>query len=175
MKIKREYARAAAAAEQLMSEIEPYCERIEVAGSLRRHKPEIGDIEIVAIAKPLLNLFGEPTEGNEIDSWLYQRSIATTKNGSKYKQFEYEHEGERYQVDLFLAQPDNFGLIHMIRTGSAEFSKRMMTAQSYAGYLPAGLRVAEGHCWRNGAMVAVESEADLFALWNMATVAPEDR
>ena len=34
-----------------ISLISPYCERIEIAGSLRRGKPEVHDIEIVAEPK----------------------------------------------------------------------------------------------------------------------------
>lgn len=39
------------AAEALVSALAPYCERIEIAGSIRRRKPEPSDIEIVAISK----------------------------------------------------------------------------------------------------------------------------
>ena len=42
---------AQAAASRLVSTLAPACERIEVAGSIRRKKAEVGDIEIVAIPK----------------------------------------------------------------------------------------------------------------------------
>jgi len=38
-------------ANYLKQELEPYCDRIEVAGSIRRQNPEVGDIEIVCIPK----------------------------------------------------------------------------------------------------------------------------
>ena len=37
--------------ERLVSILAPFCERIEIAGSLRRLKPEVGDIELVVIPK----------------------------------------------------------------------------------------------------------------------------
>jgi len=39
-------------AEQVKAELQPHCIRIEIAGSIRRKKPECRDIEIVAIPKP---------------------------------------------------------------------------------------------------------------------------
>ncbi len=39
-------------AEKTKELLAPYCERIEIAGSIRRKKPEVKDIELVAIPKP---------------------------------------------------------------------------------------------------------------------------
>lgn len=61
MKIKRTYDETIAVANELVDWLRPACERIVVAGSLRRQCAEIGDIELVALPTPLLNLFGEPT------------------------------------------------------------------------------------------------------------------
>src|ERR1700750_2314871 len=38
-------------AQKLIERIKPYCVRAEIAGSIRRCKPEVKDIEIVAIPK----------------------------------------------------------------------------------------------------------------------------
>lgn len=46
------YEDAILIAERVKAELEPHCERIEIAGSIRRKKPEVKDIEIVAIPKP---------------------------------------------------------------------------------------------------------------------------
>lgn len=40
-------------AEELRRELEPGCERIEIAGSIRRKKPEVKDIELCLIPKML--------------------------------------------------------------------------------------------------------------------------
>jgi DNA polymerase/3'-5' exonuclease PolX len=42
-----EHAKANAAALQLFELLEPDCERLEIAGSLRRQRPQVGDIELV--------------------------------------------------------------------------------------------------------------------------------
>jgi len=38
-------------AESLMAALGPGCERIEIAGSIRRGRPDVGDIELVAIPR----------------------------------------------------------------------------------------------------------------------------
>lgn len=41
-------------AQALISLLKPHCKRIEICGSLRREKPDVGDIDIVAIPSPTL-------------------------------------------------------------------------------------------------------------------------
>lgn len=56
-------ADAQRAARGLARELEPFCERIEIAGSVRRGKPLVSDIELVAIPKvdrvEELDMFGQ--------------------------------------------------------------------------------------------------------------------
>src|SRR5512145_1569634 len=57
-------------AAKVVAQLAPYCERVEVAGSVRRRKDVVGDIELVAIPKvqtqihvqPQLSLFGPSSE-----------------------------------------------------------------------------------------------------------------
>lgn len=56
-----------------------------MAGSIRRQKEMIGDIEIVAIPTSITDLFGEPTGNQEIDNLLISWPITLIKNGQKYK------------------------------------------------------------------------------------------
>lgn len=46
-----EHSAALKIAEGLVCEFGPYCERVEIAGSIRRGKAEVGDIEIVAVPR----------------------------------------------------------------------------------------------------------------------------
>jgi len=172
MKTKRPLAEARAIADALIAELAPLCERIEVAGSIRRGKAEVGDLELVAIAKRELDLFGVPTgRRTMIDYWLSDKDFTPTKDGEKYKQFQYRG----VQADLFLATPDNWGLILMLRTGDAEFSRRMVTLTTWGGYKPADIMVDGGRVLRRNVSVAVPEERDLFALWHMDYIEPKDR
>jgi len=46
-----ELEKARAIAEELKALLQPSCHRIEIAGSIRRQKPEVGDIELLCIPK----------------------------------------------------------------------------------------------------------------------------
>jgi DNA polymerase/3'-5' exonuclease PolX len=56
------YMEAMAYATTMVYYLSPLCSRIEIAGSLRRKKETIGDIEIVLILKPEFDMFGVPVE-----------------------------------------------------------------------------------------------------------------
>ncbi len=67
---------------RLLEAIRPYCHRVELAGSLRRRGLMIGDIEIVAVPIPRLDLFGQETDGpTALDEFLdgYARLFDTAR------------------------------------------------------------------------------------------------
>lgn len=177
MKTKHPLREARHLAKIIMHCLAPACERIEIAGSIRRGKAEVGDIELVAVGRPVINLLGEPTDETEIDWWLRERNgITIYKNGPRYKQF-YAARGEEegIQVDLFLATAANWGYILMLRTGPAEFGRRMVTPRAWGGLLPPDIQVHDGQVWRGDEALDVPDEETLFALWGTEYIAPEAR
>ena len=143
---KRPYAQVLRIAEGVKMKLLLYCDRIEIAGSLRRQKAMIGDIEIVAIPSAATDLFGnrDTSAATQLDAYL-EKLISDSKIrhtnpkrwGSKLKAFTLEStSGEEYQVDLFL-QPDpaTWGCNLMIRTGCANFSRTMVSRFKPDGYL----------------------------------------
>jgi len=63
----------------------------------------------------------------------------------------------------------------MIRTGSRDFAKKMMTPREYGGYKPIELSVREARVWKGDELFSTPEEKDVFALWGMGFVEPEDR
>lgn len=174
---KRPYAQVHAVASALVNALSPACHRIEIAGSLRRQKEMVGDIEIVAIPRLHTNLLGDPLDTSEVDDVLASWPLTLHKNGPKYKQFSFEWQpGWTFKVDLFL-QPDpaTWGWNFMVRTGSADFSHKMVTPRAYGGFKPDDLVIKDARVWRNGASLDTAEEPDVFALWGMQFVEPEDR
>ena len=47
---KLELAKGKILAQQIHELIKPLCERIELVGSIRRHKPTVGDIDFVVVS-----------------------------------------------------------------------------------------------------------------------------
>ena len=177
MKTKRPYADMLPIAQALADRLRPACLRIEIAGSLRRRKSAVGDIELCAIGEPCHNLFGEPTGATYIDSVLDSLGVTFHKNGQRYKQFAWPISGGHCQVDLFLAYPYNWGLIYMLRTGPGEFSRRFVTSKNQGGYKPDRYEVRDGRVWQAGKKVFVPmpEEIDLFRAWGMDWIEPEAR
>lgn len=173
---KQPFATMMYTARLLVAKLQPACERIEIAGSLRRERPLISDIEIVAIPKPILNLIGEPTERTEVDDLLDTLPVTFTKRGRKYQQFWFGGSALPFYVDLFL-QPDpaTWGVNFLLRTGSATFSHFMVTPRWQGGYKPEGIEVKDARVWRNGVALDTPEEIDVFNAFGLEYVEPRDR
>lgn len=139
-------------ARDLADALAPACEVIEIAGGLRRRKPDVHDLELVAIPKSfpiVLNLLGEPTEQyRPLDDYLTDlvklgRLAPASKNGPRYKQFKVLPSG--IFLDLFIVLPPaQWGVIYAIRTGPAHYSHWLVTRQDRGGALPNHLRMKDG-------------------------------
>ncbi len=162
-------------------------ERAEIAGSVRRGKPDVKDIEIVAmpILKPPVPQFGDRLVfKTALDRLLHQmlskRAIEFCKNGDKYKQFWAMADGiHLIKIDLFLVTPPaQWGVIDLIRTGPAEFSHWMVTSRDSGGALPREYCVSEGgvrHLEHVEDVIPMPEEADYFTLCGMEWIEPSKR
>jgi DNA polymerase/3'-5' exonuclease PolX len=165
----------------LVADLAPHCTRIEVAGSIRRGKAWVNDIEIVCIPKEVpipavADLFGneERPAGKERDpgfAEVVKRYAETLVKGQpstgKYMQL-ITRTGVK--VDLFTATRENWGYIFAIRTGSAEFSQSLAWRWKKMGY-----EGKEGMLTRFGKPVPLAEERDLFQLLQLPWVQPNDR
>lgn len=170
-------------AEEFIETIQPYCERIAIAGSLRRGKPWVRDMEIVAVPKrtPQHDLFGEIVGyTNHLDEFI----VAATPISPRLDSRGQGAWGERYKralhcgvpLDLFcVLPPAQWGLIYMIRTGPADFSRRLVTPQRFGGLLPDRYTIHDGAIWSGNDLLSTPEEDDVFAVVNIRRIAPEDR
>jgi len=169
-------------AQALRNRLRLVCERIEIAGSIRRSARIVRDIQLVAIPTLARNLWDEPDE-SVLDRYLAEFCQETnwylTLNGPRYKVLANDVRG--IHLDLYLCRPDNFGLIFLLRTGPAPFSRMLVTPQSVVnkdgrvGWLPAGHRVAGGQLWHGDLTLDVPEESTLFAVCDRPYVHPWDR
>jgi DNA polymerase/3'-5' exonuclease PolX len=179
MKAKMPYSEALELAQKVVEILAPACERIEIAGSIRRQKPEVGDIEIVAISAKVqrYNMFMEPV--GEVDQLSFDWAIKEAflngwrvlKNGPLYKQFNIGP----CCLDLFITTPEKWGVIYTIRTGSADFSHRLMTPKRYGGMMPAWAKIADGRVWHGEQVLETPEEADVFKALGLDWIEPKDR
>lgn len=161
-----EYNTALEIATKVKALLQPHCERIEIAGSIRRKKPEVKDIEIVAIPKPY-------------DTGLFESGIAAVVNqwekvkGELPCKYTQRILPEGIKLDLFLAEPGNWGLIFAIRTGSADYSHQVIaSAWSKMGFYSKG-----GYLYKPGSDHRREfkEEKELFHFLQIPFLEPEHR
>lgn len=124
-------------AQKIAALLAPYCVVVKIAGSIRRGKAEVKDIEILClpgyIIEPVkFDLFGEP-EGNSTP--VINPKFVLEVNGlgkvikgkptGKYMQIELI---EGINLDLFMPDEFDFYRQYAIRTGSAEYSHKVIAA-----------------------------------------------
>lgn len=174
-KQKIKLSEADAIAARILDQLAPFCERIEVAGSVRRRKAEVGDIEIVAIPRSMTDLFGAPLPDHALDTFEYSTIGRVEMGGHKYKKIALT---EGPQLDLFIVTPPaQWGIQFLIRTGPAEYSHALVTPKWHGGLLPSHLQVKDGAVWnRNtGEILETPEEENVYNLLDIPYVAPELR
>jgi DNA polymerase/3'-5' exonuclease PolX len=184
MKQKFPRADALAVVIQLMPRLEPACLRLIVAGSLRRRKELVGDIEILYIPRfhDTRNDLFKPTLSNLTDIALQQlitegileqrrNAIGTISWGEKNKLARHLPSG--IPIDLFAANSENWFNYLVCRTGPGESNIRISSAALAKGwkwkpYSP-GFLDAEHH------LVPVHSEREVFELVGLPYLEPCER
>jgi DNA polymerase/3'-5' exonuclease PolX len=167
-------AEALDAANKIYDLLAPICERVAIAGSLRRGKPDVGDIEIVCVPMPEADLFGDECVNSlRIHSDLIHAGYRMGKfDGDHFKQFD----AGPCNCDLFITTRPQFGVIFTIRTGCAEFSHRLVTPRSQGGLLmPSSLRVKDGRIWHGDTAYDTPEEINVFEIMGLKWIPPEER
>lgn len=161
-----------------VEKLKPFCDRIEIAGSIRRKKPEVKDIEIVCIPKEfdLPDLFNRKSTMRDVEFVYALRGedgkvIRLSGDPERGKYIKLHLQEHNINVDVFIATPDNWGYIYAIRTGSADFSHRVLAAH----WKRAGYHGEDGMLRDDHGPVPVREEADLFKLIGLDWVEPEYR
>lgn len=175
-------AQARAFADRVVAVLEPACSRIEIAGSIRRLSPEVGDVEIVAVPRGIpINLFGEPGDGpNDLDRLIAElimtdrvrprlTSLGSRRMGQRFKALESPGGAK---IDLFaVLPPAQWGAIFAIRTGPADYSRRLVTSARERG-----LRCLDGRLIDSSHReVQTPDEASFIRACGMQWLDPSDR
>jgi len=167
-------------AAKVLHHISPALDRGEIAGSIRRGKPVVGDIEIVAISSSrdsLVKLLSDV--GQHIKPSVPGVVPWDPKSDAKYFRVRL---AEGMNLDLFMASPENWGGLFLMRTGSGAgpdgnsfngftpgiFSrwKKMSGGGRMSGCMPT---------MPTGEQLEVPEEQDFFDLLEMGFVPPNER
>jgi len=161
--------------------LKPACERICIAGSVRRHKPHCKDVELVFMpqfAKQRVDLFTE-ADVSRLDwkiqelitagFWQFDREVR--RNGPKYKRL--VHSASSMTIELFRADPRNWGLQMVLRTGPADFNHLLVNR--FGGAMPVDMVMDGGYLWRRGQKIPTPTETAFFEALGLPYVAPQER
>lgn len=167
---------ALAVAEELRELLGPACGRLEIAGSLRRGRDTVGDVELLAIPKmsdgdaPYSLL--DPELADFLDRGVldYRLDSRGRKTFGKFNKF-LVHRHSGVPVDLFITGEENWGMALLVRTGPKEWNVRVMSR-----FMALGMRGhAYGGVTRGKQEYPCPEEADVFKLLRWAFVPPEKR
>ncbi|MBA7589353.1 hypothetical protein ES708_31435 [subsurface metagenome] len=153
-----ELEKAKVIADTVVKALEPYCERIVVAGSIRRQKPTVRDIDLVLIARDRWNL----------DSAL-MRMGNYKMSGIKIARVEMDS----IPLDIYFATPETFATLLLIRTGSVESNIRLATLAKKRGWRLAAS--GDGLFNEHGERIAGDTEESIYEALGVPYQEPEER
>lgn len=186
MSDKQKFGRMAAlcVADELESLMEQNCERLEIAGSIRRQKPLVSDIEILYIPKMGVRKKGlfeseEYAQTEDFLQTLLDCGILKKRpnvNGSfawGEKNKLAIHQPSGIPVDFFATTEENWWVSLVIRTGSKEMNLALTTgAQKRGGRL---LAYGSGFQDLDGVVHPAHSEREVFDMCGVEYKEPEGR
>jgi len=127
-----ELEKAKGIGEKIKQLLEPACNRIEIAGSIRRRKPIVGDIELLVIPR-----------AHYLDKLLYDLmmenilAMRLNKRGSRVygpKNKLMVHIPSGIGVDIFSTTEECWPVALVVRTGGKVTNQRIATAALRKGY-----------------------------------------
>jgi DNA polymerase (family 10) len=159
-------------AQKITSELLPFCQKIEIAGSVRRERAEVHDLDLVLIPKNglspiiarMMRKCSPVTGGRLFDSRTLTYKMA-----------------HGFQIDLFVAHaeivdlvsttPSNWGAVYLCRTGSVQHNVQLCS-RAHAK----GLKFAPYRGIIDGAQViAGSTEEEIYSALGLVWRAPSAR
>lgn len=169
--VQMAFDQAVRLAEGIVVLLEDYCDRIDIAGSIRRGKPFVKDVEVVAQPKRFTVSGGLFGSGEQQVTPAFRRQVAMLgtvikgKPDGRYMQIELPC---KLKLDLFMPQPDDYYRMFAIRTGSAEYSAQVIAAtwkkKGWCG-TPDGLRRISDCVEKSGTWKCVNPKPELPPVW----------
>lgn len=165
---------------EIKSHVEVVTTQCEIAGSIRREKPEVKDIELVLIVSDYNAMFERVKKfGRFIKPGVPDVIDWAPKVGAKYLRVMTD---AGIKLDMFIAEQKNWGPLYCIRTGSAAGPEGSV----FNGFVPAMFKrwkkVSNGGKMTggqpqlpNGHLISIDEEWKYFELLHVEWVEPRDR
>jgi DNA polymerase (family X) len=159
----------------IREQLAPFCERIEVAGSIRRARELVNDIDLVAQVRDATAFRARLVARTEIIREGEAFTSVRLKDGTQLDIF-FAHGETRDLVD---ATPTNWGSVLLCRTGSKEHNVYICQRAHELGLKWETMRgivvVDESPGRKPGQLIASASEGDIMAALNLEFIPPAMR
>ena len=166
-------ARAMEIAQQVSDLLAPAVERSKVAGSVRRQRPVVRDLEIVIEPRMQLDLLGAGTPEIEPVHRALREMGDWSKGGDRYVQIRNVLGHEGLKLDAFIVHdPARFPVILALRTGPAPLSEWAVTRMRQFGRRSVSGRIVD---LKTGEELPCESEEQFFAYAKLPFLPPRFR
>jgi DNA polymerase/3'-5' exonuclease PolX len=185
------HSEAMPVARELVAQLEPFCERIMVCGSLRRQKQTVGDIEMVYVPRMVpgvdrSDLLAPPEPVNQVDralefllgtGYIEQRLNVEGRAtwGPENKLGRHMESG--IPVDFFSSRPEAWWSQVVCRTGGLESNTRLATVALQRGwkFRPYAGGFEGRERGNRGVMHLIQSEREAFEFLGLPYQEPEAR
>jgi DNA polymerase (family 10) len=163
-----ELLKARRIAEEIKEKLAPYCSKIEIAGSIRRRRPVVNDIDIVCIPSSQGKFAATLQELGKIKvggSKVIRVGMGFTRG---------------IDLDIYIATPETWATLLLIRTGSTRNNVRLCTLARQKGMVlhadGSGLFkiVAQG-CEGKEERIAGDTEESIFETLGLKHKEPWER
>ena len=147
-------AKAEEVGQALVEVLGPGCEKIEIAGSIRRRRPDVGDVELLCISSlgDAVALGTNVYLDAEVEDLILRNVLQKRLNKAgrtNYGRWNKLLVHVAIPVDIFSTTEANWGMALVVRTGPAEwnirmmarFRKRRMRGHAYGGVTQGGIDV----------------------------------
>ena len=145
--------------EQILKQISPFIARGRLAGSIRRKRPIVKDIDIVVELKP--------THLDNIKKSLADLGELKLKGDKLIRLITKDN----VQVDVYIGTKENYEPLLLIRTGSKEHNVKLTTRAHIFNYK----LTANGLINTKTGYIIATSEKDIFKALKMSYVDPQNR
>ena len=145
--------------------LDTVCDKIEVVGSIRRSKRVVHDIDFVVIA----------TDRGWKEVEIVAKGImdgVIVAGGKQVLRTLVPFHGRYYQVDFYRATEDNYGIVKLVRTGSAEHNIWLAKRALRMGMK---LQYSKGLINRDGKIIAGRDEEGVFKGLGLEYIEPHLR
>jgi len=161
-------------AAKIVAELFPFCEKLEIAGSLRRERSNVNDIDLVLVPKP-------GAKEKIVERCSRNMTIIAGRRPDP-NNVTLIHEQAGYQLDLFFAhaeivdlistKPTNWGAVYLCRTGSMQHNIQLC---SHA--ITKGLKFApyRGVVNKHDEIIASATEEEIYGALGLTWQHPRDR